>query len=151
MALDFNLVSDFVAINRRSFEVADTTLLDPTSANPLILGEWLELNGSYQVVRGTGNGATGMSWAMFAERGRFETQAIGKVPLLYLNPYEADTKIMDSTGLAVGDPLMVNNVTIGALTKRGLKKQAGGVFIVGRVTRLPAANNGYLRFITVNS
>jgi len=148
MALDFVLISDFVGIQRKSFEVADSTLLDPTSTNPLVLGEWLELTSAYKMDRGTANGATVPSWVMFAEKGRFETQAAGKVPILWLNDFEADTKVMDSTGLAVGDLLMVNDVTYGSLTRRGLKEQGGGAFIVGRVTRLPASNNGYLRFIT---
>jgi hypothetical protein len=151
MAQDFKLVSDFVDIARRSMELEDTTILDPTSANPLIMGEWLEMSSTiYGVKRGTVNPSTVPSWAVFAEQGRFETQVLGKVPILFMKPFEADTKIMLATGLAVGDALEVADVTIGSLTRRGLVKFTTG-FKVGRVTRLPADNGGYLRFLTMNA
>lgn len=155
MALDFELVSEFTPIGRRSFPVATVdgggvSIINPNSLNPLVLGEFLELNSSYQMIRGTGSAAV-PSYAVFGERGRSDMQSLGKAPILYMGPYEAQTKVMDGTGLAVGDALMVADVTYGSLTRRGLKKEAGGVYIMGRVTRLPASNNGFLRFIRVTS
>ena len=148
MALDFNLTSEFTPIARRSFAMGDATILNPNSVNPLVLGEFLELNLSYQLIRGAVDGALVPSFAIFAERGRTDMQAIGRAPALFLNSYEADTKIIDATGLVTyGQPLMVGNVTIGALVKRGLKLHAGAAHVVGFVTRLPASNNGYLRFV----
>jgi hypothetical protein len=89
-----------------------------------------------------------LSFAVFAERGRSDTQAIGKVPLLYMGAYEADTLIMDATALAHGDPLMVADVTIATLTKSGLKKHGGGAeLVVGYVLRLPSQNGQKLRFM----
>lgn len=149
--LDFELISEFTPIMRRGFEVAtvdvnSVSIVNPNSANPLVLGEWLELNSSYQMVRGTVDGATVPSWAVFGERGRTDMQALGKAPMLYLGPYEAQTKVMDSTGITLGEGLMVGDVTYGGLTRRGLKQNAAG-FVVGYATRLPADNNGYLRFV----
>lgn len=93
-------------------------------------------------------GGDKLSWAVFAERGRSDVQAIGKVPLLYMGPFEADTLIMDDTALGHGDPLMVTDVTISALTKSGLKKHGGGTeLIVGYVLRLPSQNGNKLRFM----
>lgn len=151
MALDFELVSEFTPIGRRSFPVATvdgggTPITNPNSLNPLILGEFLELNGSYQMIRGSASPALVPSYAVFGERGRTDVQSLSKAPTLYLGPYEAQTKVMDATGLAVGDALEVTDVTFGSLTRRGLKKVTTG-YAIGRVTRLPAANNGYLRFI----
>lgn len=145
----FNLKSEFQTIHRRSFELADPALLNPNNANPIIEGEFFTLDGAYKMARGSAFGAV-PAWAYFAEQGRYETQAIGKGPFLYGGFYEADTKVMSATSLAVGDPVVVGDVTIGGLTRRGLVavNAAGTDFVVGYVTRLPAANNNYLRFIS---
>lgn len=150
MAINFKLVSEFQTIHRRPFELADPAILKPTNANPLLDGEFLELDAAYKAVRGTVNPALVPSFAYFAERGRYETQAILKGPLLYGGFYEADTLIMNATGLTLGGELEVNNVTIATLTKRGLKIQTTGK-IVGYVTRLPANNKNFLRFIRTDA
>ena len=149
MSLNLKLVSEFQTIQRRPFELVDGTLLNPVASNPLIDGEFLELDATtYRMLRGTANPALVPSFCFFAERGRYETQAIGKGPFLYMGPYEADTKVMDATGLAVGDALEVANVLIGGVNKRALVKATTG-YVIGRVTRLPAYNSGWLRFIRV--
>jgi hypothetical protein len=143
---NFKLVSEFQTIQRRPFELASPGILDPTDSNPLLDGEFLEIDGSYKMARGSANPATAPSFAYFAERGRYEVQAIQKGPFLFLGAYEADTLIFDGTTLAVGSKLEVGNVTIGGLVKRGLKLATTGL-VVGYVTRLSAANKNFLRFI----
>lgn len=150
---NFNLVSEFQQIQRRAFELADPTVLNPNSANPILDGEFLELNASYKMARGTGpaTGANVPSFAYFAERGRYEVQAIQKGPFLYLGGYEADTLIMDATGVTLGMKVVVADVTIATLTRRGLVRwpaaPVGDEVVVGYVTRLPANNNGFMRFV----
>lgn len=146
MAIHFKLVSEFQTIHRRPFELADPTILNPTNANPLIDGEFLQLNSAYQMARGTDNPALVPSFGYFAEQGRYEVQAIKKGPFLYMGWYEADTTVMLATGITLGAPLEVANVSIGGVNKRGLVLRTTG-FIVGYATRLPATNGGYLRFI----
>jgi hypothetical protein len=134
----FTLISEVLPIQRRDFYAANTALLNPNNANPLIDGEWLELDTNYKAARGTGEAAV-PSWVLFAERGRYDTQSIGKVPLLFNGGYEADTKVYTSTGLAVGNALVVQDVTVGGLTKRGVAKLGAGGgehLIVGYVTRV---------------
>ena len=143
--MNFQLVSEFQTIQRRPFELGDPTILKPNDANPLVDGEFLELNGSYKMIRGTGTAAA-PSFAVFAERGRYETQAIGKVPMLYLGAYEADTLIFDGTALLQNSALEVGDVLIGTATKRGLKLATTGL-VVGYVTRLPGVNKNKLRFV----
>jgi len=152
--LDFELVSEFTPITRRSFEVATVdangvTILNPNSANPLVLGEWLELSGN-TMIRGSANPAAVPSYCCMGERGRTDMQAIGKAPFLWMGEYEADTLIMTATGITQGEGLEVANVTYGALTRRGLVQFTTGV-IVARCTRVPANNNGYLRFMKVSN
>ena len=102
--MNFTLVSEFQVIQRRDFELADTAILNPNDANPLLDGEWLELDTSYKMARGTVNPAVVPSFPVFAERGRYETQAIGKTTFLYLGAFEADTLIFDGTGIvSIGD------------------------------------------------
>lgn len=133
----FNLISEVLPVQRRDFTLAVPALLNPINANPLLDGEWLGLDSSYQLVRGSGAQAKA-TWPVFAERGRYDTQAIEKTVVLFGGFYEAETKIYDSTGLAVGDFLEVTDVTIDALTKQGLKEAAGSGrhWIVGQVTRI---------------
>jgi len=152
MAVNFKLVSEFQTINRRPFELADPAVLDPTSVSPvpLVEGEFLQLDTAYKMARGAGD-ALVPSYAFFAEQGRYETQAIQKGPFLYMGEYEADTLIMDATGVTLGMMLIVADVTIATLARRGLARwpavPVGGEYAIGHVTRLPANNGGYLRFI----
>lgn len=144
---NFKLVSEFQTIHRRPFELVTPALLDPTNANPLLDGEYLELDQTtYKMQRGSATPSVVPTFCYFAERGRYEVQAIQKGPFLFLGAYEADTLIMDATGLTVGAKLEVGNVTIGTVTKRGLKLATTGL-VVGYVTRLPANNKNFLRFI----
>src|ERR1051325_2660570 len=142
-APNFELVTELMPLTRRDFYVADPTLLNPNATNPLVDGEWLKLDTNYALVRGA-DADVAPQYPLFAERGRYDTQAIGKSPVLFLGMYEADTTIMDATGVAIGDPLAVFDVTIGGLTKRGLKKATSGKLIVGWCTRLPT---GKIRFV----
>lgn len=143
--IHLELVSDLQAIIRRDFPLADKTLANPLSTNPLIDGEFMNLNSSYQLVRGV-DGSLG--WAAFAERGRFDVQALGKVTVLYLMSYEADTKVYASAGLTLGGKLQVKaGLTIDGVAGRvGVGNYASGE-ILGYVTRLPADNGNKLRFI----
>jgi len=151
--INFKLISEFQTIHRRPFEFVAPEIIDPNNARPLVDGEFLELQATvYKMGRGGDNNAgtpdpgAGPSFVYFAERGRYEVQAIAKGPFLYLGQYEADTKIMDAAALAVGDALEVVDIDIGGIIRRGLKKKTSG-FTVGYATRLPAQNNGWLRFI----
>lgn len=121
------LISEVLPVQRRDFYLNDATLLNPNNANPVLDGEWLILNSSYKTLRGSSE-ETKPAWQVFAERGRYDTQSIGKTPLLFIGGYEAETTICDpTTGTpAVGDALVVQDVTIGGLTKRGLAKIGGG-------------------------
>lgn len=134
------LVSELLPVQRRDFYLADSTLLDPNNANPVVDGEWLELDSNYKLARGSSTQVK-PAWQLFAERGRYDTQAIGKAPVLFIGGYEAETSICDLTALSVGDPLMVADVTVSALTKRGLKKATAStganILVFGWVTRLP--------------
>jgi len=144
---NFRLHSPVEKCERRDFPVADRAILNPNGANPLLDGEFMEHDATTptKVIRAAG---LKLSFAVFAERGRSDTQAIGKVPLLYMGAYEADTLIMDDAALAHGDPLMVDDVTIGLLTKSGLKKWVGpNPLVVGYVLRLPSQNGQKLRFM----
>lgn len=145
-APNFTLISELLPVQRRDFSLASAALLDPNNANPLVDGEFLSLNASYQVERGAG-AIAGLSWPVFAERGRYDTQAIGKTVVLFGGFYEAETRIADLTGVAVGDFLVVDDVTVDGLVRKGLKEAAGvgQHFVVGQVTRLPGS--GKVRFV----
>ena len=146
MAIWAKLVSEFQSIQRRPFELGDPSILVPTHAQPLVEGEWMELNATYKMIRGAADPGAVPAFCYFAEQGRYETQAIQKGPFLYMGAYELDTKIMDAGGLAVNDALEVAPVSIGGIVRRALQKLTTG-HEVARVTRLPNVNNGFLRIM----
>jgi hypothetical protein len=144
---NFQLVTEIQTLTRRDFYLADETLLQPFNANPVIDGEWLVLNSDYKLARGSGEGTDPNVFPLFTERGRYDTQAIGKASTLFLGMYEAQTKVIDTTGLVLGSALTVQDVTYQSLTRRGLKLDAAGAgrVRVGFVSKL--SDGGYVRFI----
>lgn len=164
--INFEPVSDVLPITRRDFALADKTLADPLNAVCLIDGEWVTLDSSYKAVRAAAIGSVGAlatvrSFPLFAERGRYDVRAMAdvKMPVLYMGPYEFDTRIFDAT-VALGSgaaittvlqPLKVATVTIGTRNVVGLVGHGGSADaspVVGYVTRLPASNGGKLRFMS---
>lgn len=146
MAIEnFRLVTPVERLERKDLTLADPTLANPNNANPLLDGEFLEYDANYKGVR---SGGDILSFVIFAERGRTDVQALRRTPVLYMGHYEADTVIMDATGMALGDPLMVDDVTIATKTKSGLKKHGGDAeLVVGYITRIPSSNGQKLRFM----
>ncbi len=93
----------------------------------------------WQSVRVTGSGeGTKNAFQVFSLKGQYDTQAIGKTTLLFLGGYEAETTVATVAGLAVGDFLVVSDVSISAVNKRGLIKAAGAGqhLVVAMVTRV---------------
>lgn len=144
--INFELVTEVQGLLRRDFPMADPTLLDPNNANPLLDGEFLELDSSYKMIRHAGG--ANLPFVVFMERGRYDTQAIGKTTLLFGGTYEANTRIFTGTP-ALGAGLEVDTVTIDTLSKSGLAtfNGGGGELNVGYVTRTAATNGARLRFI----
>lgn len=146
MVVNFELVTEVQSLIRRDFPVADRDLVNPTNTNPLMDGEFMNLNASYQLIRGA---SLSMGFALFAERGRFDVQAVGKTTVLFGGTYEADTRVFTSAGLTLGCKLEISAaVTVDTLTKSGLKVFTTGE-VIGYCTRLPANNGGRLRFIQI--
>lgn len=166
--VNLELASDILATTRRDFALADKTLSDPLNAVALVDGEWMVIDSAYKIVRATnissvGDPATQRSYVLISERGRYDVRAMaqGKMPILFMGEYEADTRIFDATatphsGAAitfVGQGLKVATITIGSRNYTGLVGLGTSDTdpVVGRVTRLPASNGGKLRFIRGSS
>lgn len=145
---NFELITELQTLTRRDFYLTDQTLVQPFNANPLVDGEWLTIDTNYSLIRGTGEGVDPNVFPVFTERGRYDTQAIGKVNVLMLGMYEAHTKVVDTSGgLALGSALTVQDVTYQSLTRRGLKLEGAtsGRVRIGYVTKL--LDNGFVRFV----
>ena len=163
--VNFEPVSDINPIHRRDFPLADPTLAQPSNAVALVDGEWMKLDSSAKLIRATaigtvGDPATTITWPLFAERGRYDVQAMSqhKMPILFMGQYEFNTRIFDASvvvgsGLAITtmlQPLKVATITIGLRNYTGLVGSAynDNAPIVGYVTRLPSNNGGQLRFMS---
>jgi hypothetical protein len=132
---------------RRDFEMADSTLLDPTVTNALNQGEWVERDSTGKMVRVTAVSSK-LPMQVFSEKGDFSAQSIGKVAVLQLNAYEADTDMFDSAGVYVAGAteLTVDDFAISGVTRSALKVAASGNMVHAIATRAPADNGGKLRF-----
>lgn len=165
--VNFEPVSDISPIHRRDIPLADPTLATPGNALCLVDGEWTTLDSNSKLVRATDITTLGavcakMSFPLFAERGRYDVQAMAerKMPVLFLGQYEFETRIYDvtaninSSGNAaistILQPVRAATIALGGRNYTGL---VGSAFtsngpIVGYVTRLPTSNGGRLRFIS---
>ena len=105
-----------------------------------------------------GNEAGSRRYPLWAERGRYDVQAMGdrKMPVLWLGGWEFNTRIFDAAAAVGGgaaitlvdQPLKVATITIGSRNYTGLVGSDTSdptAIIVGYVTRLPSANGGKLR------
>jgi hypothetical protein len=166
---NFRPVTDVLPVVRRDLLPADKTLVNPANPLSLIDGEWVTLNSNAQLVRpfditqtaGSVWAGTQLCWPLWAENGRFDIQAMAdnKTPVLWLNAWEFETRIFDPAAVvnsgaaitAILQPVKVASISIGGFfgtrTLSGLVGHGASESdrIVGYVTRLPAANNGWLR------
>lgn len=160
--VNFTPLTSVLDIHRRDFPLADRTLVNPSNAVCLVDGEWMTLNASGQAVRASdvtvlGNRASVRAFPLWAERGRYDVQVLGKVPLIYVGDGEFDTLIYDSAvalgaGAAITaalQPVKVATIAIGGRNYTGLVGHGGSADtdpVVGYVTKLPSGTNGMLRF-----
>jgi len=140
----FKLVTEVLAQTRRDFEVNSPNFIDPEHADVILMGEYVELNAAYKLIRGTGGDYP--QFPVFVEKGRSDVQAIRMLTTLFLGGFEADSLIFD------GDPALGAKLEIDPAisylgkTVSGLKTWGAG-YVAGYVTRTKATNNDYLRFI----
>lgn len=169
--VNFEPVSDILPVQRRDFPLADPTLAQPLNSLALVDGEWMTLNSNYKILRaadvtvlgtaGAAGRATVKSFPLWAERGRYDVQAIAgtKMPVLFMGHYEFDTRIFDATAVVgsgaavttVMQALKVATIALGGRNYCGLVGHGGSADtapVIGYVTRLPASNGGKLRFIS---
>jgi len=150
-APNFELITELQVTLRRDFPLAVPGILNPMDAQPLVEGEWLELDANYLLKRGSvaGGGVNGAVFPVHTERGRYDTQAVQKANVIFAGQYEAETKIFDTGGTYnPGTELMVDDVTIGGIVRRGLKPATAGHIVVGHVSKLTGSGaSAKLRFI----
>jgi hypothetical protein len=154
---NFELITELQMTARRDFPVAAPSILSPLDSAALVEGEWLELDNNYKLARGgTGAGTAeeGTNAAVFpvhTEKGRYDTQAVQKVNVIFAHDYEAETTIVNPTGLVIGDALTVQNVNINGVVRRGLAKrltQSTGTPAVKSAVNPDAAVVGYVTKVT---
>lgn len=146
-APNFELKTELQMNRRRDFYLAEPSLASPNSSTPLVDGEWLQLDSNYKLARGENAGSLAV-YPVFSERGRYDVQAIGKVTVLMLDQYEAETTLVTMTGITdVGMELAVCTGTYAGLPgRRGLKLAEQGDVVVGYVTKLFSGQNK-VRFV----
>lgn len=155
--VNFEPVSNLMQLQTRDFPLVDPDLANPYNALCLVDGEWMSITSAYKMERaadvsGDGNAAAAQSYPLWAERGRYDVQAMGerKASLIWLGSWEFDTRIYVATSMTLGGLVSVSSFTLGTRRYAGLINNGTlgtpltGI-TVGYVTRLPANNGGKLR------
>lgn len=135
----FEMITGAELLERRDFPIIDATLLDPMSSNPIVEGEWLEVDPTTKKLkRSTGEMTNPFSGQFWGERGRYDIRAINKLPILLWGNYEAYTKVFNNVAgpnkpSTLGQRLTVNDVLVDGFTKKGLyvPSASGHHWIVG--------------------
>lgn len=135
------------ALTRMVLPMADTALLDPTNAIPLIAGEFLQINSQYQWMRAAS--PTALAFCNIEDQGDYGVQGAGKVTCLAGGTYEANTLVFDTALTTLGAPVMlgtVNNDLTGEVDRSGLIAHTGTNLVIGFVSRVASNNGNKLRF-----
>lgn len=118
---------------------------DPTNANPIGEGEWLDLASTSpntgKLARAT---ATVKNPFLYVGQvGRTDIQTTKKGPIAFTRPHRIKTKLVSgASSLVAGDEVMIGNVTVKGQTKAGLVKATGsGNYALGFVLAA-GANSG---------
>jgi len=155
--VNFEPVSNLMQLQTRDFPLVDPDLANPYNAECLVDGEWMSITTEYKMERAAdistaGNAAAAQSYPLWAERGRYDVQALGerKASLIWLGMWEFDSRIFLATTMAVGRRVAVASITIGTRIYAGLVDNGtigtpGGGITVGFITRMPSSNGGKLR------
>lgn len=115
----------------------EAQITDPQNANPLVEGEFVNILGGADtgtIQRAAKTDPHPMLY--LGQIGRTDIQTTKKAPVALEPPLIIRTKLVDGTGLVIGDKLMVDDITFNGLTRSGLKEAAGsGSFVVGQVLK----------------
>ena len=151
MANELSLITPVNDTFRRDVEVASATLIDPNDALALTQGEWVVSNASGKFVRVSSQ--TLGAFQVFTQRGDTSAQAIGKIAVLQLHEYEAETtQFADAITPAIGTALALDAVTIDGVTNRsGFRVAITGDYVYAFVTKASADNGGKLRYQTART
>lgn len=151
----FQLIDAFEWLRKRDFrpepDAGSVNPLNPYDARPYDIGEWLHLDANYRLTRGGDNVAGTIdedlfpAFPFYLERGRTDMQAIanGRATVLWSGTFEAETDLVNA-GIALHDPLTVQDVNDGGIVRRGLGTAAAGL-VIGYCTRVISATR--IRFI----
>ena len=119
--VNITLLDPAMSIRKRSFAAASglSAYLNPLSSNPVYDGEFLELDASQNLARGTGN-STKMAFMALDLVGQTDVQASGKLTVAFGGEFECQTRLFTASSIVLGSPLVVADVTVDSDTKRGL-------------------------------
>lgn len=136
-----------------SGDVSTLNPFDPSSARPLIEGEWLQMVGDEYFTRGGNNvvsvsgtpdgEGTAPAFLLFQEKGRYDSQVVQQAHCV-TGPlgFEIETKLCKSAGLSVNDKVSVWDLdSLGdGKVYRVLAAFSAG-WAVGRVSRIIGTNH----------
>ena len=142
---------------RKDLSLNDEDLIDPNETDCLAQGEWVYLNSSNKAIRITGSAPTAqpVAFQVFTQPGDVGAQAIGKVSVLYIGSYEAETDMFyeSASDLSAGTELTIDLNTVDGDTQNrgGLDTAASGNFVHAISLIDPDDNSDKLRYLKLAS
>lgn len=137
-----------------TYEVADSTMVDPRDDTRVIQGEWVELAANDKVTRATGPNV--LHFPKLDLDGQYDVQAIEGVSVIKTGNFEVETDVYDTATLTtLGQAVEIDVVAFtapyaAAPSNRGIPTLWVGAFpalLVGYVTRAPSG--GKIRLQTI--
>jgi hypothetical protein len=146
------LVTPINDVHRRDYTLADTTLLDPTEADSLHHGEWMQMNSSAKLARpGSLAEEVKNAYMVFTPKGSYDAQALAKVAVIFSREFEVDTDMFDGGDtFTIGDNV---GLTLYDVLGDGVSRMVftntltadGSHYVYGQVTLDPDNNSDMLR------
>jgi hypothetical protein len=140
----------------------DANVFSQAAQYPLIEGEWLEYregDSGWGCTRAGNrvlassptpdNEGTKPAFLNFVENGRTDTQ-LRRMAHLLKGPtgFTFRTKVIDTTGLSIGDEVAVFDILVNGVVRRGLAAASGtsGTWVVGTVERIHGENHASIYY-----
>lgn len=151
MTKRFEVLTAVNYVEYRTLDLADSTLVDPTSTSQLLQGEWMRLDANGALARLAAPGATGSClFPVVDMEGQGDIRALGSVSVPWTGVYAFRTQLYDALNApaGVGSACYVGLIAYSGVNRMIIdNNNAAGATIMGYVTK--PLSGGWLEGIRI--
>lgn len=144
----FKLVTPSLAVNMYvvDYPLVDETIVTPTAADALLLGEWLTITKTQAKAEREDAAGGRLSHPFFSPKGAYDIQFRKIVPLIQHGTFVADTWVFNRAGGQVlGSEMTAKLIAFEGANRSILTLRAGAELRRAIVLRVPASSTAPLR------